>query len=338
MARFYAYTKPEPADLEAPTTGPVRDTEDFFDYKTKDQPSLLPIDREEYGNKSPEIASKAKHRKLREGSWEYMRANSVVVEDEGITEIGLSHWGDERQEAASIYARGGDLKDYAKSKEIDEPYNPELEDLREQETTLRLYIDGESGRDLGEAELEEFAEQLEQVQAEIEDLAGGIPWVDRGSKATLELITMQAKLWSGVDNAVLRNAPKTKEDIKVFRSVVLDTEDSDHKRILSKLKAGEEFSDKSALSTSLDWSFASQFGDSISTSLDWGKSPLRVVFEIDVPKGTRGLFGGSPDFQDLEKEFTFNPGAKFDIIKTTKIVGRRVGFCVHRWYGYRQCW
>ena len=104
MARFHAYVNPD-RDLEAPTIGPVRDTDDFYDFGRQDK--VVPNDGEFLRRHTLRAAIK-EHRELRKESTDYFKENAHSKQNKV---VGLSHWASTRQSIMSRYLRGSSAKE-----------------------------------------------------------------------------------------------------------------------------------------------------------------------------------------------------------------------------------
>ena len=109
-----------------------------------------------------------------------------------------------------------------------------------------------------------------------------------------------------VDKTRIMNEPPLSRDLKVFRGVNLDA--VGEKNVLRQLQDGE-FVERSFMSTSFSQKEAALW--EYAPNSRWSDAARHVVFEIDVPKGSKGTIVGGIE----EPELTFAPNARFEVIK-----------------------
>ena len=116
----------------------------------------------------------------------------------------------------------------------------------------------------------------------------------------------QALAEIAADKTRIMNEPPISQDLKVFRGVNLDVEGE--KNVLGQLQEGE-FVERSFMSTSFSQKDAALW--EYAPNSRWSDVARHIVFEIDVPKGSKGTIVGGIE----EPELTFAPNARFEVIK-----------------------
>jgi hypothetical protein len=116
-------------------------------------------------------------------------------------------------------------------------------------------------------------------------------------------------------------APKIEKDVVLYRGIHSQYSDF----LMRSYEVGDAFIDDAYISTSLNKELAQEWADTVDADFeptDGMKTPPKLLLEIVVPAGTRGVYvpgylGGSADY-DEEYEILLDRGTKFVVISKTE--------------------